>query len=97
MTTILGVYGYSVFLPGKWDIKNFFTYYMMVLIAPVLYFGWKFTHRTKIIKPEEADLVWVAPAIDAYEASYEEDAPGFWVEIAQMFGFYKKPKNKEQA
>ncbi|KAK7715108.1 hypothetical protein SLS64_003805 [Diaporthe eres] len=97
MTTIVCVYGYSVFLPGRWDIKNFFTYYLMVLVAPALYFGWKLTHRTKIIKPEEADLVWVAPTIDAYEASYEEDAPGFWVEIAQIFGFYKKSKSKEQA
>lgn len=70
---------------------------MMVLIAPLLYFWWKLTHRTKIIKPEEAALVWVAPAIDAYEASYEEEVFGFWVEIAQIFGLYRKPKNKEQA
>lgn len=97
MTTIVFVYGYSVFLPGRWDVKSFFTYYTMVLIAPVLYFGWKLTHRTKIVRPEEADLVWVAPAIDAYEASYEEDVPGFWVEIAQIFGLYRKPKSKAQA
>lgn len=92
MTTILGIYGYSIFLPGKRDVKSFFTYYTMVFIAPVPYFGWKITHRTEIVKPEEADLVWVAPAIGDYEATFEEDAPGFWVEIAQIFGFYRKRK-----
>lgn len=92
MTAVVCVYGYSVFLPGNWDIKTFFTYYTMVLVAPVLYFGWKITHRTKFVKPEEADLVWVAPNIDAYEAAYDEEAPGFWTEIIQIFGFRRKAK-----
>ncbi|KAF2175083.1 hypothetical protein K469DRAFT_743453 [Zopfia rhizophila CBS 207.26] len=67
-------------------INTFFTYYTMVLIAPILYFGWKLTKRTKIVKAKEADLVWDRPVIDAYEASYTADAPGFWIEILQMFG-----------
>lgn len=92
MTAVVCTYGYSVFLPGKWAIKTFFTYYTMVLVAPILYFGWKIAHRTKLVKPEEADLEWVAPSINAYEAAYEEDAPGFWTEIVQMFGFKRKGK-----
>ncbi|KAI1458943.1 amino acid permease/ SLC12A domain-containing protein [Annulohypoxylon moriforme] len=90
MTTVVCTYGYSVFLPGKWDIKSFFTYYTMVLLDPILYIGWKLWHRTKFITPEETDLVWVAPSIDAYEAAFTEDAPGFWTEIVQIFGFRKK-------
>ncbi|KAI1093937.1 amino acid permease/ SLC12A domain-containing protein [Rostrohypoxylon terebratum] len=90
MTTVVCTYGYSVFLPGKWDVESFFTYYAMVLLDPILYIGWKLWHRTKFIKPEEADLVWIAPSIDAYEAAYTEDAPGFWTEIAQIFGFRRK-------
>lgn len=92
MTTVVCVYGYSVFLPGKWDISSFFTYYTMVLVAPVLFFGWKFTKRTKFVRANEADLVWDAPLIDAYEAALIEDAPGFWVEIAQIIGFRKSRK-----
>ncbi|KAH6656508.1 amino acid permease/ SLC12A domain-containing protein [Truncatella angustata] len=89
MTAVVCTYGYSVFLPGKWSIKTFFTYYTMVLVAPILYFGWKITHKTKFVKPEEADLEWVAPGITAYEAAYTEEAPGFWTEIMQIFGLRK--------
>ncbi|OTB00466.1 hypothetical protein M426DRAFT_267556 [Hypoxylon sp. CI-4A] len=69
MTTIVCVYGYSVFVPGMWDIASFFTYYTMVLVAPVLYFGWKIVKRTKFVLAEEADLTWDRPWIDEYEAS----------------------------
>ncbi|KAI4604336.1 hypothetical protein KJ359_000471 [Pestalotiopsis sp. 9143b] len=90
MTAVVCTYGYSVFLPGKWVVKTFFTYYMMVLIAPVFYFGWKIYHRTSFVKPEEADLQWVAPVIDAYEASQEEEHVSFGTEILQIFGLRKK-------
>jgi amino acid transporter len=96
MTGVVCTYGYSVFLPGKWAIKTFFTYYTMVLVAPILFFGWKITHHTKFIKPEEADLVWIAPSIDAYEAACEEEAPGFWTEIVQIFGFRRTKTNSFQ-
>lgn len=93
MTAVVCTYGYSVFLPGKWDMKSFFTYYTMVIVAPVLYFGWKIFKHTSIIKAEDADLQWVAPAITAYEATFDEESLGFWMEIAQMFGFRKKSGN----
>lgn len=92
MTTVVFVYGYSTFLPGNWSIADFFTYYTMVLVAPVLYFGWKVVKRTKIVKAEDADLVWDRPVIDLYEATYMEDATSFWTEILQMFGLRKKNK-----
>ncbi|KAI1099521.1 amino acid permease/ SLC12A domain-containing protein [Jackrogersella minutella] len=90
MVTVVCTYGYTTFLPGEWDVKSFFTYYAMVLIDPVLYLGWKLWHRTPFVKPEEADLRWIAPSIDAYEAAYSEEAPGFVSEIVQMFGFRRK-------
>lgn len=88
--TVVCVYGYSVFLPGKWAIKTFFTYYAMVVIAPILFFGWKLTHRTRFVNPKEADLVWIAPEINLYEETFIEESTGFWDEIAQMFGLRKK-------
>lgn len=96
MTMVVCTYGYAVFLPGSWVVGDFFTYYTMVLLAPVLFFGWKLIKRTKFIKAQEADLIWDRPVIDAYEASFVEYAPGFWTEILQMFGFRRSRKEKRQ-
>jgi yeast amino acid transporter len=94
MTTVVMVYGYSVFLPGYWDVGNFFTSYTMVLAAPVLYFGWKTVKRTSIVRPYDADLLWDRPIIDAYEATFIDFAPGFWTEILQMVGLRKDRKER---
>ncbi|KAJ9143491.1 General amino acid permease AGP2 [Pleurostoma richardsiae] len=96
LTGVVFVYGYSVFLPGHWSINNFFTYYTMVLISPVLYFGWKIIKRTKFIKATEADLVWDRPVIDAYEAACTEEVPGFWTEILQIFGLRRRAKSTDR-
>ncbi|KAM0185797.1 hypothetical protein ACHAPI_011991 [Fusarium lateritium] len=90
LTGVVCTYGYTVLTPGGWDVGTFFTYYTMLFLAPFLYFGWKFTKKTKLIKPEEADLVWDGPLIDAYEASYDEEDVGFFREILQMGGIGKK-------
>jgi amino acid transporter len=85
LTCVVTCYGYPVFLPGRWAIDTFFTFYLMVLVAPLLFFGWKLFKRTKFIKPFEADLQWQKVVIDAYEENYNEPAVGFWQEIGQMF------------
>lgn len=97
MTCVVCCYGYSTFLPGKFTVGGFFTYYTMVLAAPVLFFGWKFLKRTKFIKAHEADLIWDRPVIDAYEATFTEYTPGFWTEILQMFGLRRKKKIVQEA
>ncbi|KAL5341338.1 amino acid permease/ SLC12A domain-containing protein [Aspergillus crustosus] len=81
MTTIVCTYGYESFKP--WSIDKFFTNYTMVLLAPVLFFGWKLIHRTKFVKPHEADLIWEAPEITAYEEELALIDPptGFWEEL----------------
>lgn len=40
-----------------WDVGTFFSYYLMVFVCPILYAGWKVVKKTKLIKPEDADLV----------------------------------------
>jgi amino acid transporter len=92
MIFIVTTYGYSTFLPGNWSVSSFFTYYTMVLVAPLLFFGWKLVKRTKLIKAHEVDLVWDRPVIDAYEATFTEYAPGFWSEVLQMFGLRRSRK-----
>jgi amino acid transporter len=62
----------------------------MQIVAPILYFGWKFTKKTKIIPPEDVDLVWEAPIVDAYEASFTEKPVGFWSELVHMLGIRRR-------
>lgn len=83
---VVFVYGYSTFLPGAFTLDSFFTYYTMVFVAPLLFLFWKVVKKTKWIKPHEVDLVWDAPLIDAYEASFITPPVGFWTEMLQLVG-----------
>jgi amino acid transporter len=84
---ILGAYGYSTFLPGKFTVEGLLTYYMMVFVAPVTFGFWKLFKRTKWLRAHEVDLVWDAPVIDIYEASFITPPVGFWTEMLQLIGF----------
>ncbi|KAE8367046.1 amino acid permease/ SLC12A domain-containing protein [Aspergillus caelatus] len=88
MVLVLLFYGYTAFAP--WSVEVFFQNYTMQILAPILYFGWKFAHRTKILKPKDVDLVWDRPIVDSYEATFTSPAPGFWAEMIQMFRFKRK-------
>lgn len=57
----------------------------MVFVAIVTYSGWKIFKRTKIVKANEADLIWDRPAIDRYEAIYMTEQIGFWRACINMF------------
>lgn len=81
---ILGMYGYETFLPGHWDTGTFFSNYTMVFVAIVTYAGWKIIKGTKVVRPEDADLIWDRPVIDAYESSLKTKPVRFWMEVAQM-------------
>ncbi|EME49219.1 hypothetical protein DOTSEDRAFT_68095 [Dothistroma septosporum NZE10] len=84
MICIVFCYGYSSFTP--WSVDDFFTYYTMVILAPILYVGWKLVKRTRIVRPHEADLVWERPIVDAYEETFIDPPVGFWTEMIQMVG-----------
>lgn len=83
---IVFTYGYAVFLPGNWLIDTFMSSYAMLMVAPCLYLFWKFFKKTRIIPSREVDLVWDAPLIDAYEASFITPPIGFWTEMLQLIG-----------
>ncbi|KAL1608126.1 hypothetical protein SLS60_003065 [Paraconiothyrium brasiliense] len=98
LTCVVTCYGYTTFLPGNFTIDDFFTYYMMLIIDPVLFIGWKLWRKTKFVKASEADLVWDKPLIDAYEDALEEEHVGFWKDVGNMFGscFQKRRKVDEE-
>ena len=77
-------YNYYAFDPA--DAEAFFSGYSMQVLAPILFFGWKFIKGTRFVKPHEADLVWEAPTIDRYEAQFTHDPPGFWTEMGWLVG-----------
>lgn len=86
LVMVIFAYGYSVFLPGRWKIDDFFSYYTMVGVAPVLFIFWKVVKKTKFIPAHEVDLVWDAPIIDAYEETFTSPPIGFWTEVLQLVG-----------
>ncbi|KAI5195088.1 hypothetical protein E4T39_08373 [Aureobasidium subglaciale] len=90
------MYGYTTFLPGWWNTGTFFSYYTMIFVALITYTGWKFIKKSKVIRADEADLVWERPLIDAYEASLIGDqSTGFWDDCAKDLGLRKRHKVDE--
>lgn len=61
--------GYTVFLPGFWEVSTFIFSYFMVFLFPVLYIGWKLIHRTKWYRPEEVDLKGEVAEIEEVRAA----------------------------
>ncbi|KAF2173234.1 hypothetical protein M409DRAFT_62803 [Zasmidium cellare ATCC 36951] len=88
MLIMVFCYGYSSFKP--WSVDSFFTFYTMLILAPVLFVGWKLIKRTKFVKASEADLVWERPLVDAYEETFIDPPVGFWKEMIQVVGIGRK-------
>lgn len=85
LSLILLFYGYAAFRP--WSVEVFFQNYTMQIAAPILYFGWKLIKRTKVLHPRELDLVWEAPEVDEYEATFANPPPSFWGEMLDLVTF----------
>lgn len=64
--------GYTVFLPGQWDVPSFLFSYLMVFIFPVLFIGWKFIKKTKWVQSQDADLVTDLAEIEEYTRNFVE-------------------------
>ncbi|KAH8911330.1 putative carnitine transport protein [Coniochaeta sp. PMI_546] len=74
--------GYTVFLPGNWDVPSFLFSYTMIGVFPLLYLGWKFLKRTKIYKSEEVNLTENLKEIEDYQATYVPTPPRNFVDRA---------------
>jgi len=64
------VSGYTVFLPGSWDLPTFFFSYTMVGVFPILFVVWKLMKRTKWQKPTEVDLIRDLDEVEEYTRNY---------------------------
>lgn len=56
VTLIILFADWSVFLKGNWDHASFITNYLPVPVFFILYFGYKFTMKTKIVSASEMDF-----------------------------------------
>ncbi|KAH9484385.1 General amino acid permease AGP2 [Psilocybe cubensis] len=45
--TMAFVGGYTVFLPGRWDVPSFLFSYTMIAVVPLLFIYWKVRHSTE--------------------------------------------------
>lgn len=63
--------GYTVFLPGKWDIPTFFFSYTMIGVMPLLFLYWKVIHRTQWRKVQDVNFFEKERmVVDLYEQTY---------------------------
>ncbi|KAK5989684.1 General amino acid permease AGP2 [Cladobotryum mycophilum] len=88
-TSVMAIVGgYTVFLPGQWNIPDFLFSYTMVAVYPILYFGYKYVRQTKIHAPEEVDLHGGLDEIEEYQANYIPTPPknGFEKILDKLFG-----------
>lgn len=67
--------GYTVFLPGMWDVPSFLFSYTMIGVVPVLFVGWKVIKGTKFLKPTEVDLMKDVDEIEQYQRNYVPQPP----------------------
>lgn len=93
MVFVEATFGYTVFVPGGFNIADFFSYYSMAIVAFCTYFGWKIYRRTSFVAPEKADLIWDKAQIDAYEATYTEVPTRFRDELRDIFMKRRKREN----
>lgn len=72
VTIMIGVQGYTVFLPGSWDVESFLFCYLMVFIDIAIFLcSFLFYKRGKDpwIKPLEADLLTGIDEVEQHELS----------------------------
>ncbi|RAL63127.1 hypothetical protein DID88_004209 [Monilinia fructigena] len=68
--------GYTVFLPGFWDVPTFLFSYAMVGVFPIIFVGWKVIKKTKWLKPYEVVLkTQEVDEIDEHTRNYVERPP----------------------
>lgn len=75
---VVGILGYEVFMPGRWQVDTFLFNYVMLFVAIGIFIFWKVWKRTLFIRPEDADLQTGLEEIEEheYECYAEMEANG---------------------
>ena len=67
--------GFTSFMP--WDVSNFFISYVSVMLFVVLYVGHKLITKSKIVRPEDVDLITGKKEVDDLYSDVEEGPQTF--------------------
>lgn len=70
LTIVVGILGYTCFMPGLWSVDTFLYNYVMIFVSLAVFLVWKFWKRTKYIRPEDADLQSGLDEIEEHEYQY---------------------------
>ncbi|CAH6720126.1 general amino acid permease Agp2p [[Candida] jaroonii] len=70
LVIMVGILGYTNFLPGRWVTSSFIFNYIMVFVNIALFLFWKFFKQTKLVKPVDADLISGLDEIEEHEYEY---------------------------
>lgn len=77
-TFIVFVQGWTSFSP--WDTSTFFSYYIELIVFPIMFVAWKLFKKTKFIQADNMDLdsdVYVDTKDDIEENEYEASLKGW--------------------
>lgn len=67
---MVGIIGYTNFLPGNWSTSSFIFDYIMVFVNIIIVFFWKWFKKTKRVNPADSDLVSGLEEIEEHERQY---------------------------
>lgn len=64
------IQGYTVFLKGQWSVETFLFNYFIIFLDIAIFILWKVIKRTKMIRPEDADLQTGLAEVEEHEKYY---------------------------
>jgi len=70
---VLGISGYTVFLPGQdFPTAQFFFSYGMIFVCLIIGIGWKIVKRTRLLRAHEIDLTTGLAETEAYTDAFND-------------------------
>ena len=75
-TALTRCIGYTAFL-NPFSAKDFVINYILIPVFVLLYLGYKFWHKTKIVRPEDMDI-WTGRREDVKYVDPEKERSIFW-------------------
>lgn len=67
---MIGILGYTVFMPGRWEVDTFLFNYVMIFVSAAIFIFWKVFRRTKFVSSKDADLFTGIEEIEEHEYEY---------------------------
>ncbi|KAJ6075717.1 hypothetical protein N7499_007698 [Penicillium canescens] len=79
-STVAFFNGFDAFFPGHFSAKSFIPPYIDIPIFAMLFLGYKFIKRTRIVRIEDMDLLSGKEEADELESTWEEPKPRNFLE-----------------